>query len=116
MHKSLNKFVLAGAAAAFALTPAIAAAQDDTLAEGTQDTAETAAEDPRLASLPADKQAAVASWPAETQEYYWSLTDERQQMFWSLSDSDKVRLSQMPDDQRESTWAQIESSVAPSQG
>lgn len=116
MHKSLNKFVLCGAAAALALTPAMAAAQDGAMSEGAQEAAATTSDDPRIAQLPADKQEAFKAWPQETQDYYWSLAPDRQQMFWALSDSDKVKLSQMPEEQRESVWAQIETRAAPSQG
>lgn len=64
----------------------------------------------------ADQQAAIQSWPAETQSYYKSLTTERQKMFWALTDSDKVRLSKMPDAQRDAVWAQIEAQLAPIKG
>lgn len=120
MHKSMKKLVLAGAAVTFALTPAMVAAQDMSAPDAATDpaapAAETMAEDPRMTSLPADKQDAIKAWPAETQTYYWSLTQERQQMFWALSDADKVTLSKMPEAQRESTWAQIESSMAATPG
>lgn len=69
-----------------------------------------------MQTWPADKQSAFRLWPADTQAYFWSLTDEREAMFWSLSDSDKVALSQMPEPQRESVWAQIETRAAPPQG
>ena len=63
-----------------------------------------------------EQKAAIAKWPAETQAYYQSLTGERQKMFWALTDSDKVRLSQLPEDQREVAWGQIEAQVQSSQG
>ena len=130
MHKYLNKFALAGSAMALALVPAMASAQEQTLPETAPPvetaaptapateapTADTATPDPRLAALPADKQAAVQAWPAKTQDYYFSLTEERQQLFWMLSDPDKVRLSELPEDQQTSAWAQIESLPRPSQG
>jgi hypothetical protein len=62
---------------------------------------------------PEQQQAAIAKWPADTQTYYQSLSEDRQKMFWALSDNDKVTLSQMPEEQRESVWAQIESRVKP---
>lgn len=65
---------------------------------------------------PDDKQAAMEAWPAETKTYFQSLTPERQQMFWALTDTDKVRLSQLPEEQREVAWGQIESQLAPSDG
>ncbi len=65
---------------------------------------------------PADQQAAIKSWPAETQSYYKSLTTERQDMFWSLTDSDKIRLSKMPEAQRDAAWTQIEAQIAPTKG
>lgn len=58
-----------------------------------------------------EQQAAIANWPADTQTYYQSLTEDRQKMFWALTDTDKVRLSQMPEEQRETIWAQIEAQV-----
>lgn len=64
----------------------------------------------------ADQQAAIQSWPAETQTYYKSLTTERQNMFWALTDSDKVRLSKMPEAQRDAAWTQIEAQLAPTKG
>ncbi|WP_143738200.1 hypothetical protein [Erythrobacter donghaensis] len=76
---------------------------------------ETADQDPRLASLPAEKQEAVKAWPPATQDYFWSLSDERKELFWRLSDPDKVRLSELPEEQQASAWAQIESMKAPSQ-
>lgn len=63
-----------------------------------------------------EQQAAIATWPAETQSYYQSLPQERQQMFWALTDADKVRLSQLPEEQRELAWGQIEAQLTPSQG
>lgn len=118
MHKPLTKFALAGAATALTMIPALAAAQDPADEATAADNAAMAAqqpasEDAKLASLPADKQAAIKAWPPETRQYYWSLTQERQKLFWALSDPDKVTLSQMPEQQRESTWAQIESRAAP---
>lgn len=63
-----------------------------------------------------EQQAAIATWPADTQTYYQSLTQDRQQMFWALSDTDKVRLSQLPEEQRELAWGQIEAQIRSSQG
>lgn len=63
-----------------------------------------------------EQQAAIATWPAETQTYYQSLTEKRKEMFWALSDADKVRLSQLPEDQRETAWGQIENQIKSSQG
>lgn len=118
MHKSLKNIALAGIASVLAATPALAAAQDPAAEPAPAEEAATTqqaapAEDPRLANLPADKQAAIKAWPAETQQYYWSLTEERQKVFWALSDTDKVKLSQLPEEQRESTWAQIEAQLTP---
>jgi len=120
MHKFLKNIAASGLAVSLAAVPAIAASQsenaptpDATMAAPGQPTPEE--QDAAMQAWPADKQAAFKAWPAETQAYYWSLSQERQKMFWALSDSDKVRLSQMVEPQRESTWAQIESQVAPSQ-
>jgi hypothetical protein len=137
MQKSFNKLGLAGIAAAFALTPAMTIAQDeagtDMASEPTQEypatqepaaptaqqpatpTVSTPEQDAMMQSWPADQQAAFKTWPAETQSYFWSLNSDRQNMFWALSDADKVTLSNMPEQQRESTWAQIESRMTPSQ-
>ena len=116
MHKSLTKFGLAGAAMALALTPALASAQDAAPEASPEAAPETPAPaenaDARLAGLTPEQQAAFKAWPAETQTYYWSLTEARQKIFWALSDSDKVTLSKMPEQQRESTWAQIEARAA----
>lgn len=131
MHKHLNKLGLAGLAAAFSLTPAMALAQQ-TAAPSTppgttmQQTPPMAQPMPEqqapmpdaeqksmMKSWPADKQAAFKQWPAETQSYFWSLPPERQNMFWALTDSDKVKLSAMPEKQRETVWAQIEAQLAP---
>jgi hypothetical protein len=142
MHKSFKHFALAGAAMALAITPALAEAQDQASPEagmptGTgvpptnaADTATTpptnpdsAAPDttgtptaPPAAAPPlsqADRDAAIKAWPPETQAYYQSLGEERQRMFWALSDTDKVRLSKLPDAQKEVAWTQIESQVTP---
>jgi hypothetical protein len=112
MHKSLTMFGLGGAALALALTPALATAQE---AEP-EAAAPAESTDARLAGLTPDQQAAFKAWPAETQSYYLSLTAERQKIFWALSDSDKVALSRMPEQQRESTWAQIEARAMPPKG
>lgn len=118
MHKHLNNLGLAGVAAALILTPAMAAAQ----AEPATDTASEAGpmveeltpeQETAMQSWPADRQTAFKLWPADTQAYFWTLPDERQKMFWALSDSDKVALSTMPEQQRESIWAQIEARSAP---
>lgn len=120
MHKYLNTFALTGAALGLALTPAMVAAQDEvaaeTMPEATAPAEDATAADARLAALPADKQAQVLAWPEATQEYYWALTAERQELFWLLADEDKVRLSQLPEEQQGSAWAQIESLPRPSQG
>jgi hypothetical protein len=71
---------------------------------------------PAPGTAPIDKQAAIDSWPAETRDYYQALPSERQEMFWALSDSDKVRLSQLPDEQKDAAWAQIEAQVKPPRG
>lgn len=118
MHKSLKILALTGAANALVLIPTFATAQDAADETAAADTTamtaqEPTGEDAKLASLPADKQAAIKAWPPETQKYYWSLTEERQSLFWALSDTDKVSLSQMPEQQRESTWAQIEARTTP---
>jgi len=76
----------------------------------------TADHDAMMQSWPADRQTGYKDWPAETQTYFWSLSPQRQEIFWALSDSDKVTLSKMPEAQRESTWAQIESRVTPPRG
>ena len=109
MHKSLTMFGLAGAAMMIAQTPALAKAQE----EEPEAAAPANNTDARLAGLTAEQQAAFKAWPAETQSYYLSLNAERQKIFWALSDSDKVALSRMPEQQRESTWAQIEARVVP---
>ncbi len=86
----------------------------DMPAESYPDTAETAdtATPPMGQTMtPEQQQAAMASWPTETQTYYQSLTEDRQKMFWALSDTDKVRLSQLPEEQREVAWGQIEAQV-----
>ena len=124
MHKFLNKFGLAGIGIALAMTPAMVGAQDsdDTTMppETTQETAAPGApltpeQEAAMQTWPQEKQDAFKAWPAQTQTYFFSLTDERQQMFWALTDSDKVSLSQMPESQRESVWAQIESRTGTSQ-
>lgn len=119
MRKYLNGIGLAGMAMALATTPAIVGAQDETMTGAAPTStapmapqADAAGQD--RAADKAQKQAAMEAWPAETRAYYESLSKDRQKMFWSLSDSDKVALSQLPEDQRESTWAQIESRMAPS--
>lgn len=127
MHKSVNRFALAGVVAAITLLPAAAGAQDEKppydtpdtatkadtdTATGTQAAAPSPDMDARMQSWPADQRAAFQLWPAATQAYFWSLTEARQAMFWALPDSDKVRLSAMAEPQRESIWAQIEASTA----
>jgi hypothetical protein len=116
MHKFLTILGIAGTAATLALTPALLAAQDaapDPAPAPEAATPAPDAADPRLAALTAEQQAAIKAWPAETRDYYFSLTQERQKIFWALSDSDKVALSRMPDQQRESAWAQIEARTKP---
>jgi hypothetical protein len=73
----------------------------------------TADQDTQMQSWPADRQSAYKAWPPETQTYFWSLSEDRQNIFWALSDSDRMTLSQLPEPQRETTWAQIESQVKP---
>jgi len=120
MHKFLKNIALGGMAAALACTSGLAAAQDDAVPAAPDATAPTAILNPdqeaAMQAWPADQQASFKTWPAETQAYFWSLTAERQKMFWALSDGDKVTLSNMPEPQRESTWAQLESRINPSEG
>lgn len=132
MHKYLNKLGLAVTAAALSMTPAMASAQQTAEPPTSPDMAlqhsspmtqtmpdqHKALSDAEQQSLmeawPAEKQASFKQWPAETQEYFWSLTPERKNLFWALADSDKVKLSNMPEQQRESVWAQIEAQLDPS--
>jgi hypothetical protein len=120
MHNYLNTLALVGATAALTLSPAMALAQEQTPAETAAKPAAPAMEaspaDARLASLPAEKQAALKAWPQATQDYYWALPAKRQELFWLLSDADKVRLSELPEDQQGPAWAQIESLPRPAQG
>lgn len=67
-----------------------------------------------IEAWPAEKKASFKHWPAKTQEYFWSLRPQRQNMFWTLADSDKVKLSNKPEQQHESIWAQIEAQMDPS--
>lgn len=143
MHISSKTFALAGAAMALAMTPAMAGAQDGATPNGAaQDIAarmpqtdpvttpptapetpppvddaapgETAQTAPAPQTLtPADQEQAMQAWPPATQEYYKALTAERQQIFWALTDKDKVRLSELPEQQRETAWAQIEAQFPP---
>lgn len=131
MHKQLNELSLVGMAGALALTPALASAQQtaapstppgttmpqsppmaQTMPERQKSTPD-AEQKSMMKSWPADKQAAFKQWPAETQSYFWSLPPQRQNMFWALTDADKVKLSTMPEQQRETVWAQIEAQLAP---
>lgn len=116
MHISSKTFALAGAAMALAMTPAIAGAQDGATSDGAaQDTAASmlqTAPAPQILT-PADQEQAMLAWPPATQEYYKALTAERQQMFWALTDKDKVRLSALPEQQRETAWAQIAAQFPP---
>ncbi len=130
MHKSFKTLALAGSAMALAMTGTFAAAQEQmpdaapgqTAPAQTTETMPTttpppaAEQDAIMQSWPAARQAGFKAWPAETQSYFWSLNQQRQEIFWALSDSDKVKLSQMPEAQRESTWAQIESQITPPRG
>jgi hypothetical protein len=146
MHKSLKNFGLASAAMALVMAPNFVAAQEqgaspsmpetgtattpppatqaDTMPDAAESTAPDTAMDgakmnkpaPRQTISPAEQEAAIASWPAETQSYYLSLDDERKQMFWALADTDKVRLSQLPEEQREMAWNQIKAQIRDSQG
>ena len=74
-----------------------------------------AEKDSLMAAWPEDRKTAFKQWPEATQNYFWSLTPQRQNIFWALSDGDKVTLGNMPEQQRESTWAQIESQMTPPQ-
>lgn len=62
------------------------------------------------------QQAAIKTWPRETQAYYNSLSTARQNMFWALSDTDKVRLGNLTDAQKEQAWTQIEAQINPPRG
>lgn len=103
-------------------TPSTAPEPDDGTTTDTPDMPATTTapptgdQDAMMQSWPADRQASFKAWPAETQTYFWSLNPQRQEIFWALSDSDKVTLSKMPEAQRESTWAQIESRLTPPRG
>lgn len=63
------------------------------------------------AATPEQRQAAMKTWPSETLAFYEGLTAERQEMFWALTDTDKVRLSKLPDAQKELAWTQIEAQI-----
>lgn len=78
--------------------------------------APSAEQDAMMQSWAADRQTGYKAWPADTQTYFWSLNPQRQEIFWALSDNDKVTLSQMPEAQREATWAQIETRLTPPRG
>jgi hypothetical protein len=118
MYKHLNAIGLGGILAAFALTPAMISAQDPSATETPVDAVEsmadlTAEQQAIMQTWPADQQSAFKLWPAETQAYFWTLSPERQTMFWALNDGDKLKLSTMPEPQRESVWAQIETQLKP---
>lgn len=68
------------------------------------------------AATPEQRQAAMKTWPSETLAFYEGLTAERQEMFWALTDTDKVRLSKLPDAQKELAWAQIEAQIKTTAG
>lgn len=119
MYKHLNVIALSGILAAFALTPAMAAAQDPLADMTPSDTDDamvdlTAEQQAIMQSWPAEQQSAYKVWPAETQTYFWTLSQERQKMFWALNDADKIKLGTMSEQQRETVWAQIEAQLAPS--
>lgn len=86
--------------------------ETDPAASPTESSTEATTEAPRTLT-PEDQQAAMQAWPAATQEYYKALTAERQKMFWALTDTDKVRLSELPEPQRETAWAEIEAQFPP---
>lgn len=118
MHKHLNVIGLGGILAAFTLTPALVSAQGAMATETPMAAAEpmadlTAEQQAAMQSWPADQQSAYKLWPADTQAYFWTLSPERQTMFWALTDADKLKLSTMPEPQRESVWAQIEAQLKP---
>lgn len=92
------------------------ATPDTGLDPATPDAASPDAAPPAKTITPEEQEAAIATWPAETQTYYLSLDDERKQMFWALTDTDKVRLSQLPEEQRELAWGQIKAQIKGSQG
>lgn len=92
--------------------PAAPAPADTTTTDGTATNPGTATPVMTLEQ----QQAAIKTWPRETQAYYESLTEERQKMFWALSDTDKVRLSNLPDEQKELAWGQIEAQIKSAQG
>lgn len=136
MHKSFKNLGLASAAMALVMAPAAVAAQDETMApsmpeaattttppaetypEAVEGTTQSTMPDSAAttALTPEEREAAIATWPAETQAYYLSLDDERKAMFWALTDTDKVRLSQLPEEQREMAWGQIKAQIKASQG
>lgn len=136
MHKSFKNLGLSSAALALVMAPAAVLAQDEAMAPITPEAATTATPPaetypdavegadqgtmpesaPAQTLTPEEQEAAIATWPAETQAYYLSLDDERKKMFWALTDTDKVRLSQLPEDQREVAWGQIKAQIKSSQG
>lgn len=129
MHKSFKNIGLSSAALALVMAPAALMAQDAATAPSMPDAATTATPPPTETTESAapgapaakiltaeEQEAAIATWPAETQSYYRSLDEERQKMFWALTDADKVRLSQLPEEQRELAWGQIKAQIKASQG
>lgn len=57
---------------------------------------------------PQDRQEAYSVWSAATKDYFWSLAPERQELFWRLRDTDRQRVSQMGEAEREQAWQVIE--------
>lgn len=59
-----------------------------------------------------DQQAQYAAWPADVQGYYWALSADRQSLFWRLSDENKVTITNLPAEQQEMAWSQVEAQAA----
>lgn len=63
-------------------------------------------------SWSAQERSTYDGWAADHQAYFWALPPQRQSIYWRLSEADRATIAAMPDPDRETAWARVESQVA----
>lgn len=53
---------------------------------------------------PMERRATYDAWPDGVQTYYWTLPADRQTYYWTLDDAERVRIYEMPMNDRNAYW------------
>ncbi|GGD54138.1 hypothetical protein GRI62_04315 [Erythrobacter arachoides] len=96
----MKNLLLAGAFALASLSlPAGAMAQDASAGM-------TAQQQAMYNAWPMERRTMYEGWPDGVRTYYWTLDRDRQNMYWMMDDADRIRIYEMPMNERDAAWQQ----------